>query len=254
LNARTTARAALANVLHYSGALRLHRHLALRDRALVLMYHRVLTPPEVHPDLDPGMFVTTPAFEAHLAFLRGAFEVVDLEMLFEWREGRRTFDRPPCAITFDDGWSDNYTNAFPLLQKYALPATIFLVTGQVGGPDRVTWNQVHEMERTGIRFGSHTATHPVVKGLPPQELVHQLAESKRQLHENTARPSCWFCYPKGRYDEAARVEASRHYCAAVTTRGATMQRGDNLWEIPRVGIHNDVASSTALFAFRISAW
>jgi peptidoglycan/xylan/chitin deacetylase (PgdA/CDA1 family) len=218
------------------------------------MYHRVLTPPEVRPDLDPGMFVTTSAFEAHLAFLRDAFEVVDLETMLEWREGRRTFERTPCAITFDDGWADNYTNAFPLLQKYGLPATIFLVTEQVGDADRVTWDQVHEMERAGVRFGSHTVTHPVVKGLPPQELVRQLAESKRQLRQNTACPSCWVCYPNGKYDEAARIEASRHYCAAVTTRGATVQRGDNLWEIPRVGVHNDVASSTALFAFRISAW
>ena len=247
-------RALIASALHGSGVLAAHRYWTLRDRALILLYHRVLQQSEVSPGMDPAIYVTTETFDLHLGFLAREFEVVDLDELTSWREGKRSFAKPPCVITFDDGWVDNYTNAYPLLRRHGTPATIFLITGSVGSPDYVTWDQVREMEANGIRFGSHTVTHPIVEGLAAPELQWQLSESKRQLRERTVNPSCWFCYPKGYNDEAARLEASRHYCAAVTTRFASAQQTDDLYAIPRVSIHDDVSRTPALFALRIGGW
>ena len=254
MNLTYGARAVLATALHHTGILGTQRHLLLRDRALILLYHRVLRPEEVPPDVDHGIYVTTSTFETHLRFLSRTFDVVDLDDLLAWREGRRRFSKPPCAITFDDGWIDNYTNAFPLLRRYGMSATIFLITSQIGSADFVTWDHVREMEGAGIRFGSHTVNHPVVLGLSSDELEVELSESKRQLLERTTRPSCWFCYPKGYNNEAARQAARRHYCGAVTTRSATVRRDDDLFGTPRVSIHDDVARTTALFAFRLTAW
>jgi peptidoglycan/xylan/chitin deacetylase (PgdA/CDA1 family) len=104
-------------------------------RLLVLMYHRVL-PPD-HPDVgseQPGMYVSPETLELHLRTLREVgFNLVFLD---EWLRASSVCaaDMPglSCAITFDDGWRDNYDWAFPVLQRHEVPATIFLVTDLVG--------------------------------------------------------------------------------------------------------------------------
>jgi peptidoglycan/xylan/chitin deacetylase (PgdA/CDA1 family) len=251
---KSGARALVASALHFSGVFAVHRRIQLRGGAVIVLYHRVLRPSEVRADLDPAIYVSTDTFERHLGFLSRTFEMVNLDALVAWRQGRRTFAKPPCVITFDDGWADNFTNAYPLLQRYGVPATIFLITGQVGKPDFVTWEQVREMERGGIRFGSHTVSHPVVVGLEAGELATQLSLSKHELAKQTTHPSCWFCYPKGYNDEPARQEARRHYCAAVTTRFAPTYPDDDLYAIPRVSVHDDVSRTPALLALRLAGW
>ncbi len=100
---------------------------------LVLTYHRVL--PRDFPELgivEPGMFVHDDTFAMHLKFLRDEFEVVDLaDWLDEARQGNPLPQRA-VALTFDDGWQDNFSHAFPLLLDFQVPATIFVVTGMVG--------------------------------------------------------------------------------------------------------------------------
>jgi peptidoglycan/xylan/chitin deacetylase (PgdA/CDA1 family) len=251
---KSVLRRTVSAAMHYAGLFSLHRRLALRDQAVILLYHQVLAPDQVPPDVDHGIYVTTDTFDTHLRELRRSYDVVDLDDLLAWREGRRTFSRTPCAITFDDGWADNYTNAFPLLKRYGMPATIFLITSEVGRPEFVTWQQVHEMERAGIRFGSHTVNHPVVEGLPAHQLEQELAESRRQLFACATRPVDWFCYPKGYNDAPAREAARRHYRAAVTTRCAAMRRSDDPYAIPRISIHQDITSTPGTFALRLAGW
>lgn len=110
-----------------------HRWLYASGSLLVLTYHRVL--PRDFGELsivEPGMFVFEDTFESHLAFLKREFEVVDLA---DWITRSAAGDDLPkraCAITFDDGWHDNYEFAFPLLRKFSTPATVFLVAGMAG--------------------------------------------------------------------------------------------------------------------------
>ncbi len=108
------------------------------DRAFVLMYHRILPSGNDQPFfVQPGMFVSTASFERQVAFLKDRFRVVFLEELVDKiLNGVEISEH--CAITFDDGWRDNYTDAFPVLEKYGVPATIFLTTGFVG-TDRMFW-------------------------------------------------------------------------------------------------------------------
>ena len=108
------------------------------------------------------MYVTHSTFERHLAYLAANHEVIGLDALRRWLLGQTTFSRTPCVVTFDDGWADNYTETFPFLRRFALPATIFLATGLVGTPSMLTWDQVREMELAGIDFGWHAVTHPVL--------------------------------------------------------------------------------------------
>tara|TARA_R110002049_G_scaffold85482_3_gene217225 strand:+ start:5690 stop:6700 length:1011 start_codon:yes stop_codon:yes gene_type:complete len=114
-------------------ALSAHRWRYPAGSLLVLTYHRVL--PRNFAGLEtvePGMFVFEDTFAMHLETLARDFEFVDLA---DWQKAAadgRTLPRRACAITFDDGWRDNYVYAYPVLTKYNAPATIFAVTGMVG--------------------------------------------------------------------------------------------------------------------------
>ncbi len=100
---------------------------------LVLMYHRVL--PADHPDRaieQPGMYVSPQTLDMHLALLERYMSIVHLD---DWLRGAAAGERLPelaCALTFDDGWQDNFEHAFPVLRRHGAPATIFLVSGMIG--------------------------------------------------------------------------------------------------------------------------
>jgi peptidoglycan/xylan/chitin deacetylase (PgdA/CDA1 family) len=106
----------------------------VRGKAIILMYHRVLPAAEVSSTyVQPAMYVTSDTFERHLAFLKEHVEVVPLSDLLEkWTTGTWDPSARYCALTFDDGWLDNYRHAYPLLRAYAAPATIFLPTDLIG--------------------------------------------------------------------------------------------------------------------------
>jgi len=119
-------------LLAFSGIHFLLERICLSDRAFVLMYHRILPSAENQACyVQPGMFVTPVTFEQQVAYVKEHFEVVFLDDLIEKAQKGEYIGRH-CALTFDDGWRDNYTAAFPVLERYGVPATIFLSTGFVG--------------------------------------------------------------------------------------------------------------------------
>ncbi len=131
-------RRTLSALLSFSGIHAILEHLWLSDRAFVLMYHRIKSSVDQPPyHVQSGMFVTAATFEKQLAYLRKTFEIILLDDLVAKARKGESLGRY-CALTFDDGWRDNYSEAFPLLKKYAVPATIFLSTGFVG-TQRTFW-------------------------------------------------------------------------------------------------------------------
>jgi len=103
--------------------------------APILLYHRIFA-----PSADPVMLCVTPAcFESHLEFLKKYYNVLPLSEL-SGRLATGTLEGDEAAITFDDGYRDNLVNALPLLEKYDIPATIFITTGQLGKKASFVWD------------------------------------------------------------------------------------------------------------------
>jgi peptidoglycan/xylan/chitin deacetylase (PgdA/CDA1 family) len=132
---RRFVRSTAANVLHYSGAAeswRLLRQRALhRDEVCVFGLHRVLTKAEqsLSNSLD-GMVLTDVTFAQLLEYLQREFSVISFEALFA--DGRQADpSKPRCLLTFDDGWKDTYTRAYPCLKKFGMPAMVFLAAGAI---------------------------------------------------------------------------------------------------------------------------
>lgn len=191
--------------------------------ARVIYYHRI-------DDEQHRSCVTPRAFGEQMAHLRSeGFNVVPLATLRANLDAHRPFPERTVAITFDDGFADNYVAAFPVLAKHALPATIFLAAGFIGGDelpvlrDRsglrpLTWDQVAEMARGGVAFGAHTMTHRSLTGLPSDELKQEIEQSRDVVAERVGAPAETFCYPRGHVDErVARAARDAGFAIACTT-------------------------------------
>lgn len=190
----------------------------------VLMYHRVR-----HVSSWDQLSVSPEAFEHQLQRLTEIADVVDLDTALA-PDTLAASKRLRVAITFDDGYLDNFTNAVPLLRRLGLPATFFVTTRfadqvarhprYVDEPGRLhmDWDEVCEVARTP-RFdvGSHTLSHPLLTALSDSECRHEITESKNVISERLGRSARHFCYPSG--DRSPREHdfvRQAGYQAAVT--------------------------------------
>ena len=135
--ARRVAKVVLADALYRTGMLDRIRRRTMKASAVVLVYHRIVdSPPELLDYSPSGMTVRGDAFDAQMAYLRRHYRLVSLRELVAAVASGAPLEDTLCAVTFDDGWLDNYTHAFPILKKHDVPCTIFLTPNFI---ERSTW-------------------------------------------------------------------------------------------------------------------
>lgn len=153
--------------------------LSSRPSLLVLMYHRVLPPEDPSRAVEqPGMFVSPATLDMHLRVLREHFELVHLD---DWLRRERAGEPLPqraCALTFDDGWRDNYEHAFPVLQRHQAPATIFLVSTLIGTNTEFWPNRL-----------ARVLSSPGLRRRLPAELAGLLAPVLEHSQQGQLRPA-----------------------------------------------------------------
>lgn len=202
----------------------------LPDRTLnvpILMYHRVGRLP-AHPGLyGAGLTVPTGVFRAQMEWLhRNGFHAITPEQLFDALEWGRTLPPRPVLLTFDDGYADVLYQAEPILHRLGMPATAFVITDRVSGPDPsfLTWRDLRDLERDGFTIGSHTVHHLDLAALSPAQAWYELERSRATLEQRLGVPIDWFAYPAGDYDATVVALARKAgYLLAVTTRPGTAQ-------------------------------
>jgi peptidoglycan/xylan/chitin deacetylase (PgdA/CDA1 family) len=195
----------------------------------VIYYHKIDMP---QPDsLVRGGYTPPARFLRQMAYLKkqGFVFYTASELIDHFRE-HNAFPPQGIALTFDDGWQDNYTNAFPVLKRLGIKATIFLVPSCLGqisakvqaegeGPRaHLSSAEVLEMSRHGIEFGSHSMNHKWLHQISDEEVKHEVEESKRQIENLVQKPCKVFAYPAGYFSDAAqRAVRETGYTAAFTT-------------------------------------
>jgi len=153
------------------------------------------------------------------------------------------------VLTFDDGYQSLYTEVFPVLQRYGFSATVFLIAGFCGKDNYwpgqptsvprmklLTWEQIGEMARFGIEFGSHTFHHPRLDHLPASALYDEIVLPKVVLENHLGRPVTVFAYPYGRYTDEVKDMVRSSYEVACSTRIGLVKPLSDRYELERVEI------------------
>lgn len=217
----------------------------------VIMYHSI-----DYNDKLTKLSVSPESFARQMEFLsKHHYNVVGLDKVASYLEKKEKVPPKTVAITFDDGFYNNYKYAYPVLKKYNLPATIFIITGWVGKPGYVGWNELREMADSGlITIGSHTKSHLWLPAMGTRFLKKELEESKEILEQKLNRKVDTFCYPVGAFDKRVKdaVKKAGYVCAAATNPGR-FAPSDDIYEIKRIKISR---TSDNLFVFWIetSGW
>ncbi|MBN2469715.1 MAG: polysaccharide deacetylase family protein, partial [Anaerolineae bacterium] len=203
------------------------------------MYHRIA---HVAPEEDPrGLSVTPAMFAQHMAALHeGGYRCLRLEeAALRWQQHRSQPSRH-FVLTFDDGYRDLLTDVAPILEQFDFTATVFLVTDYVGqtnaweqiGPNTVpllNWEEIHDLDRRCLDFGSHTATHPRLRDLDGAAVEAEVQRSKATLEAQLGRPVTLFAYPYGNHDNRVRriVSKAGYLAACGVDRGVWSRY--NVW-------------------------
>jgi len=143
----------------------------------------------------------------------------------------------PILITFDDGYDDNYLNAFPILQRNQMTATFFIITNLINTPNRMTTEEIKIMQLNGMFFGSHTANHLQLANLDKETIWSELVYSKKKL-EDTLNISIYsLAYPTGNFDDKViKVANDMGYEFGFTIKLGICTNNSNKMELPRIPI------------------
>lgn len=210
---------------------------------LILLYHKI-------KELEPKSSLCVPAsdFRRHIAYLlENNFHVVSLHDIITQLSQNKT-----VAITFDDGYRNNYLEAYPVLAEFKIPATVFIVAGLVGkksiwdeengwpSDELMNWPQIKEIGGNNISIGSHSLNHinlTKIKWWP--NIWREINYSKRTIEEKTEKKVLFFSYPFGKSNILIRQMVRKAGYVAACGTGWPNDRPRDLYNLPRLEINTD---------------
>lgn len=204
----------------------------------ILMFHHILDLQEGDPAY--GLSLAPERLENFLAYLREEkVETLTYRDLQEIREGRREYPERAVMLTFDDGYLEHFTQAFPLLQRYGAKGNFAISTQWIRDDGRhMTWDQVQALARAGHGICSHSRTHRDLSTLSEKQLRREIVETRRLLEEKTGVPVLAMVYPAGSYDaEVLEITEEAGYSFARTTRAGKVVDLSSRFELPTVRVH-----------------
>jgi peptidoglycan/xylan/chitin deacetylase (PgdA/CDA1 family) len=207
----------------------------------VLMYH------SISKGASPTC-IAPQEFRMQMDILEQAgYSVVPLPRFGEWTRGNAELPPKSAVLTFDDGFLDFATTAFPELERRRWPATVFLPTAHVGGTDSwdsapsrtsarrlMDWSTVENLSAMGVEFGAHSATHVDLTRLEGDDLTAEILRPKTLFEERLGRPVTSFAAPFGRSNGLVESIVRQAYRQAVGTELAVASGQTDPYRVPRI--------------------
>jgi peptidoglycan/xylan/chitin deacetylase (PgdA/CDA1 family) len=225
----------------------------------ILMYHYISASPSAQDRIRYGLSVPSKRFEAQLKMLYdNGYTTISLRDLYEYLAIGKPLPDKPIILTFDDGYLDNYTNAFPILQKYGMVGTFFVLTGPAddGNPAYLTWDMIAEMSSAGMDIQLHSRDHLDMRNRSFDWLVFQIIGGRQSIEGHTGKPVIFMAYPSGKYDAAVlRFLRGNNFWVAVTTApGVTHTLSEPLlWDRVRISGQMDLRDFAGILGLNQAA-
>lgn len=223
-----------------------------RFPAAILMYHSIGT--------NPHFFTVTPEeFRWQMSYLKDhGYRVLPLLDLVDLLMQKKSIPTNTVVLTFDDGYEDNFTNAFPILKEFQFPATIFVSTDFIGQERTVrgvpmrhlTREQIIDMYHLGlIDIQPHGASHRKLTELDADEIKKEMVSSQSVLLELIGSPRKLFAYPYGATNELATTQAREIFDAAVIVNRGYVSWKSDIMKLQRQSI--DSKTTRARFKLKV---
>lgn len=213
----------------------------------VLMYHMI------GDEEGNDAVMRADLLRRQMAYLRDeGYHPITMQELSDYVIDGAPLPSKPVCITFDDGYKDNYTIVYPLMKEFGFPWTVFVITGHMGRPGSMSWEDLAEMADSGtVTIASHTVSHPTLTELTAEEVRREIQGAQQDLKQRLGIDNPWLAFPNGArndlVDEAAREAGIR---LAVITVPGRVHAGERPYELCRVWIGNQV--DEAHFAERLT--
>ncbi|WP_196591868.1 polysaccharide deacetylase family protein [Pectinatus frisingensis] len=214
-----------------------------QDGIIVLNYHKI-------DDVNISLSVRPADFDKQMAYLKNNdYNVITPDDLYENLEQGKELPPNPVLITFDDGYEDNYKNAYPILKKYGFTATVFVITSFLNKyPNYLTWDQCRELKENGFYIESHTVTHRSLTELTNEQIKDEIVQSKAALDKNLGQNTYYFAYPTGTYNlYIAQMLKDAGYRAAFTIKYGTAETSSNIFALERIPIFHTADTFSSFY-------
>lgn len=212
----------------------------------VLMYHNV-----DQNWRESKLSVSPQSFKRQMEFLvRNKYNIVSLHKLKKLQESGKPIPYKTVVITFDDGYENNYTNAFEVLKEYDIPAAIFIVVDKIGKSGYLSWDQIEEMAGNNIEIGSHTLSECYLPDVKDKaQLKREIYDSRRIIKSRIPEAGDFIAYCSGGFNENIRqIVIDAGYDGACATNPGKDYPDNDIYAIKRLRISR---TSDCLFVFWI---
>ncbi len=202
----------------------------------IILYHYVEVVKDENDTIRKSLNINPYVFERQLRDLRdNGYQTYYVKDIPDIVSGKMKISTRSAALTFDDGYEDFYTDAFPLLKKYKIKSTLYMVHDFIGRKGFMSKKQLSELVRSNlVEIGSHAVDHISLRGVTPKQAKFQIAESKDLLEESLGIEIKTFAYPYGGYtDDVITQVKNKRYTAAVTVVPGSFYSSDDLYSLPR---------------------
>lgn len=204
-------------------------------RLPILMYHYISVAPTT--STLPGLYLEPAIFENQLQTIKAEkFQLLYISDIAKILNQTSTLPSKPLALTFDDGYQDFYTQAWPLLKKYNLKSTLYVIINDLDKPGYLSSAELKELASSGlVEIGSHTFNHPNLKILNPRQADYEIRLSRLALERLSGQSISSFAYPFGLYDyRDIKFVTGGGYTAGVSTNIGSDQALNNIMSLKRL--------------------
>lgn len=214
---------------------------ATTNRIPVLMYHSINFDPKFPTNI---LRVPRANFAAEMKWLYdNGYQTLSLDELYEHISKNEPFPIKSVVLTFDDGYKDNYTSAFPIIKQYHFQATVFMITSKIGDEKNgyLSADMLKEMDQNGMRIECHTVHHLNLDSLSYDQQYKEISDSKTTLEKLLGRPIDYLAFPSGKYnDDTIKAEKLLGYKICFKEDGGIGKLSDSQYEFPRLFVGKDL--------------